>query len=320
MATRTATPRRRKKKEIEPQGLHPQETKAEPPPAIQELIAQVEADGGAVLAPYRDPFGGRWVLLATLPVEKVEPSPFQRKASDLHVGRLRTVIDKVGRLLDPVITGRQPDGIYWTPNGNHRLQAIRALGGRSITTLVLPEAEMVYTILALNTEKAHNLREKALEVIGMARELARANAGVEIQYALAFEEAAFLTLGIAYEERPRFSGGAYHPVVRRVDAFQDLEMGVAIERRTKWARELLALDDRVTEIIGELRERGFQSPYLRAFVVARLNPIRFQRGTTTADLPEILQKMRASAAKFETGKVRPQDLARAGGPPAAAEE
>ncbi|HWN81306.1 MAG TPA: hypothetical protein VNM87_04365, partial [Candidatus Udaeobacter sp.] len=105
----------------------------------------------------------------------------------------------------------------------------------------------------------------------------------------------------------------------RVDAFQSLEMGAAIERRTKWARELLALDDRVTEIITQLRERGFQSPYLRAFVVARLNPLRFQRGATTADLPEVLKKMRDSAAKFDTGKVRPQDLARAGGPPEAAE-
>ena len=78
--------------------------------------------------------------------------------------------------------------------------------------------------------------------------------------------------------------------------------------------------DRVTEIITQLRERGFQSPYLRAYVVARLNPLRFQRGATTADLPEILKKMRDSAAKFDTAKVRPQDLARAGGPPEAAEE
>jgi ParB family chromosome partitioning protein len=315
MATRTATPRRRKKKEVEPTGLHPQESRAEPPPAIQELAAQVEADGGAVLAPYRDPFGGRWVLLVSLPLSRVEPSPFQRKASDLHVGRLRTVVEKVGRFLDPIIVVRQPDGIYWTPNGNHRLQALRALGGRSVAALLLPEAEMVYTILALNTEKAHNLREKALEVIGMARELARAKAGVEVQFALAFEEPAFLTLGIAYEERPRFSGGAYHPVVKRVDAFQTLELDAAIARRTTWARKLLALDDRVTEIVTLLRERGFQSPYLRNFIVARLNPLRFQRGKTEADLAGTLEKMQQSAAKFDAEKVRPQDLARAGGPP-----
>jgi ParB family transcriptional regulator, chromosome partitioning protein len=315
MATRTATPRRRKKKEIEPTGLEPQETKAEPPPAIQSLIAQVEADGGTVLAPYRDPFGGRWVLLVTLPIARVEPSPFQRKASDLHVGRLRTVVEKVGRFLDPIIVVRQSDGIYWTPNGNHRLQAVRALGGRSVTGLLLPEAEMVYTILALNTEKAHNLREKALEVIGMARELGRANAGVEAQYALAFEDPSFLTLGIAYEERPRFSGGAYHPVVRRVDEFLTLEIGAAIARRTVWARKLLALDDRVAEIITELRARNFQSPYLRNFIVARLNPLRFQRGKTSADLPGTLEKMQQSADKFDTAKVRPQDLASAGGPP-----
>jgi ParB family chromosome partitioning protein len=321
MATRQKTARRRKKAAPEPTGLTPAETReTPPPPEIERLIEEVAADGGTVLAPYRDPFGGNWMLLVVLPVERVVPSPFQRKASPLHIGRLRTVIEKVGRFLDPVIVVRQPDGTYWTPNGNHRLQALHALGGRSLTALLLPEQEMVYTILALNTEKAHNLREKALEVIGMARELARAEAGTEVQYALAFEEPAFLTLGLCYEERPRFSGGAYHPVVRRVDAFQKLEMAAALAKRAAWARKLLELDDRVNEIVAALRARGFESPYLRAFVVARLNPLRFHKGEITATLPEILEKMQKSADRFDTAKVRPADVARTGGPPPAADE
>ncbi len=68
----------------------------------------------------------------------------------------------------------------------------------------------------------------------------------------------------------------------------------------------------------ELKERGFESPYLRAFVVARINPLRFQRAEKGAkgvkpDFDETLEKMLASAAKFKASSVKPEQLARAGG-------
>ncbi len=316
MATTTGTRRRKKKTAPESAGLVPLETRADPPPPISELAAQVEADGGCVHSIYRDPFGGRWLLFVVLPLDRVIASPFQRDPSATHVGRLQGVIEKIGRFLDPIIVVRNPEGNYWTPNGNHRLEALRALGARSVSALLLPEHEMVYTILALNTEKAHNLKEKALEVIRMARDIAALRSGSELQYAFAFEEPAFLTLGICYEKRPRFAGGAYHPVLRRVDEFQEAELPAALETRTGWAEKLLQLDDRVTEIVAELKERGFVSPYLKAFVVARVNPLRFQRGAT-AELEPTLEKMLAAAQRFDAGRIREKDLAGTGGPPPA---
>jgi ParB family chromosome partitioning protein len=59
---------------------------------------------------------------------------------------------------------------------------------------VVPEAAAAYQILAMNTEKAHNLREKSLEVIRMYKELARLDDATEEIYALEFEEPAFITL------------------------------------------------------------------------------------------------------------------------------
>ena len=53
----------------------------------------VEADGGAVLGRYSDPFGGTPLLLAALPVDRVEPTPYQRDPSDAHVKRLMGVIE-----------------------------------------------------------------------------------------------------------------------------------------------------------------------------------------------------------------------------------
>jgi ParB family chromosome partitioning protein len=272
----------------------------------------LETDGASVLATFRDPLGGHWQLLAALPIEKVEPTPFQRDLSESHVRRLTAVLDALGRFLDPIIAVRREDGRYWTPNGNHRLAALRGLGARSIVALVLPEHEVAYKILALNTEKAHNLREKSLEVIRMARDLAGRDGLSEKDYALEFEEAAFLTLGMCYEKNGRFAGGAYHPLLKRIDAFQSQPLEKALAIRGRRAERLAELEEAVAAAMKALKERGFESPYLRAFVVARINPLRFQK-TTSPDFDETIQKMLTSAKKFRAESVKPEQLARAAG-------
>jgi ParB family chromosome partitioning protein len=311
--------RARKKSATEPgsRGLAPSEVAAgTPPAAILRAREQVEAQGGVVLSTFLDPLGGHWQLLAALPLDRVGPTPFQRDLSAAHVERLRTVLDALDRFLDPVIAVPAPDGSYWTPNGHHRLAALRKLGARAITALVVPEVEVAYRILALNTEKAHNLREKALEVIRMARALAE-DAGErrpESAFALEFEEPAYLTLGLAYEGRGRFSGGVYHPILRRADRWMDLALPRAVAARGDLAARLLALDDQVVQAVASLKARGFESPYLKAFVVARLNPLRFHKGDPPP-LPDVLDKMEGSARRFDAGKVKPDQVARAGGPP-----
>ena len=207
---------------------------------MAELHRLIEADGGKVLSVYRDPYGGQWLVQAALPIDLVEPTPYQRNLSDTHVRKLEGVIGKIGRFLDPIIAVRiaKPDhqAKYWTPNGNHRLSAMRTLGAKSIIAIVVPEAAAAYQILALNTEKAHNLREKGLEVIRMYKELAHLDEATEEQYALEFEEPAFITLGLCYEDRPRFSGGAYHPVLKRVEEFLKKSLQDALAIRQQRAR------------------------------------------------------------------------------------
>jgi ParB family transcriptional regulator, chromosome partitioning protein len=312
-------PPRKKRKSAEPasRGLAAKELGSRGAPAeVVRLEREIETDGGVVLAVFRDPVGGRWQVLAGLPIEKVTPTPFQRDVSPAHVNRLAAVIDRLDRFLDPIIAVRTPDGIYWTPNGHHRQSALKALGAKSVTALVLPDPELAYKILALNTEKAHNLREKALETIRMARDLAEKDpSAAENHYALEFEEPAFLTLGLCYEESGRFSGGAYHPVLKKIDEFFDVPLPKALERRKERAEKLLELDRAVNEAIVALKERGMQSPYLRAFVVARVNPLRFHRGTTRPAFDATMSKMLTSARNFKAGSVKIDQLARAGGPP-----
>jgi len=310
MAKKKAT--RRKKAAAASVGLTTAEVRAADPRA-NELAAQVERDGGAVLGSYHDPFGGSLVLLVALPIDRVEPTPYQRDPSDAHIKRLMTVIEKVGRFLDPVVLIRH-DNAYWTPNGNHRLQAMRKLGAKTIVGLLVPEPEVAFKILALNTEKAHNVKEKSLETIRMARALAKQKAGHECDYAFEFEQAPYLTLGAAYEERRSLSGGAYHPVLRRIDDFLEEPMPKALKERERRAAKVLTLDDAVGKVVDALKKKGLTSPYLKPFVVARINPIRFSKATEF-DFDEVIDKMIASAGKFNVDRVRQEDLAKMGGAP-----
>lgn len=305
---------RRKKASPASVGLSPAETRVEASAGPRELASQIEGEGGAVLGIYRDPFGGKELLLAALPIDRVEPTPYQRDPSDTHVKRLMTVIEKVGRFLDPIVAMPRGDG-YWTPNGNHRLQALKRLGAKTVIALLVPEPDVAFKILALNTEKAHNLREKALETLRMARDLAILSKEPETHYAFEFEEAAYLTLGLCYEERPRFSGGAYQPVLRRIESFLEEPLAQALARRQKWARKVLAIDEEVGAVVERLKARGLTSPYLKAFVVARINPIRFSKAAEF-DVDEVLEKMGNAAGRFSVDRVKQEDLARAGGAPA----
>jgi ParB family chromosome partitioning protein len=333
--------RRRKKVTARSVGLSAPETADVHDAAARALASQVVEDGGAALAVYREPLGGTPAVLAALPIDCVEPTPYQRDPSEPHVKRLMTVLEKLGRFLDPIIAVRRADRSgrneagddapvqrrphsgaqgapphYWTPNGNHRLQAMRKLGAKAIVALVVPDAEVAFKILALNTEKAHNLKEKSLETIRMLRALAEERTtATEREFAFEFDQAPFLTLGAAYEQRPRLSGGAYNSVLRRIDDFLDDRLPQALKERTRRAGLVLKIDDGVTEIVNKLKKRGFTSPYLRPFVVARINPIRFST-STEFDFDDVLGRMLKNAAKFNVERVRQEDVVRAGGGPA----
>jgi ParB family chromosome partitioning protein len=282
---------------------------------VAPLAAEVRAAGGAALGAYRDPLAGRPLLLASLPREAIEPTPFQRDLSPTHTKRLAEKIEASGSFLDPLIAVRGEGGGFWTPNGRHRLAAAKVLGLRQVTVLLSADAELAYKILALNTEKAHNLKDRSLEVIRMARELARQRPrALETEFPAEFEAAELLTLGIVYEREPRFAGGAYSPFLKKVDRFAERPLAKTLVERAGFASRLLEIDAQVKRIVKELEKRGFRSPYLRNYVVARINPVRFvkkKKGETAPSMPigAALVRMAAAARRFDLASVRGSDLA-----------
>jgi ParB family chromosome partitioning protein len=285
------------------------------PDAAREAAARIGEVGGLLLGCYRDPLGKQPLLVAILPIDSIEPTPFQRDLSQAHHRKLADVLDRTGMFLDPVIAVTAPQKGFWTPNGMHRLEAMRRLGAKAISALVIPKRDLAWQILALNTEKAHNLREKALEVIRIYRGLIDEDPKrPESQFAYYLEEASLVTMGICYERNGKFAGGAYNPIVRRLERFSDESLSSALKQHGKHADLLMELDERVAAVVVKLKQRGFVSPYLRAFVVARINPLRWMQGEPPP-LDDVLKTMRERAGKFNTEKVKQEDLAGAGGAP-----
>jgi ParB family chromosome partitioning protein len=273
---------------------------------------EIERVGGIVVGQYLDPLGRTPLLLAVLPIEQVEPTPFQRDVSDAHHKKLADVLDRTGIFLDPIIAIAAPKHGFWTPNGGHRLAAMRRLGAKSITALVVPRREVAWQILALNTEKAHNLKDKALEVIRIFRNLLEGNAAQpEKEFGFYFEEASYIKMGLCYEKNARFSGGLYHPFVRRLSTFREESLAHSLPVHERHAGLLLELDEKVVAVVQKLKAKGFVSPYLKTFVVARSNPLRFMK--EPPELEELIATIRGKVERFNVDKIKQEDIVASGG-------
>jgi ParB family chromosome partitioning protein len=315
-ATRSANSRRKLKPADRTRGLDAADIAlAADHQDIGALVERIRQAGGTAIGTYRDPLGGRALVLGTLPIRAIQPTPFQRDLSPTHTKRLAEKIDQAGAFLDPLIVVLGHDDLFWTPNGRHRLAAAKVLGLKQISVLISPDETLAYRILALNTEKAHNLKDRSLEVIRMARSLARRQPGArETEFADQFESAELLTLGIIYENSPRFAGGAYGPLLKKVDRFSTRPLPAGLREREGYAARLQAIETEVKRIVAGLQARGFKSPYLRNYVVARINPVRFQiqkRGATSPAMPigQALTRMTAAAKAFKLESVSNADLA-----------
>ncbi len=269
---------------MKPFGQHPDDK--EPPKAVAALLEQVDRDGGRVLAVYREPVGGHWQAFCLLPLEKVAPTPYQRDLSPTHAKRLTDVVKKIDRFVDPIVVVSPRPGVYWTPNGHHRRTALEKLKAEMVPAILIPEADVAFQILALNTEKAHNLKEKSLEVIRMYRGLAEEQPKTgEEDWAFQFEAPHFVTLGLLYEENKRFAGGAFAPILKRVDKFLKGKLPDTLEERGERAAKVKAADEALGEggrraqeardqppLREELRPRPHEPPHPRAQDPAVLRP------------------------------------------------
>ena len=272
------------------------------PAPVAALAAAIEADGGTAMAAYQEPIGDHWQVFAMLPIALVEPTPYQRDLSPAHLKRMIEVMKKIDRFTEPIVVVRQA-GLYWTPNGNHRRAAAVKSGAKMIPAIVIPEPEVAFQILALNTEKAHNLRDKALEVIRMYRGRMEARPrSSEKDFEFEFERATYITLGLCYESNKKFAGGVYSSILTRVDNFTNHPLRDAIEEREQRAAMVRRADELVTELVAKGKKRGLTHPYLKNFIIARCNPLTRVRKTMPS-FNSAMGSLIKALEEFDLGKI-----------------
>jgi ParB family chromosome partitioning protein len=311
------SPRKSTKKSmyIEAQGIPEEKIEMDVnSPEIAPVAEKVRNAGGHIIGAFHEPLAGHPLLMASLPLDSVTPAPFERDLSPTHTGKLAETMEGIGSFLDPILVVPGNDGQFWSPNGGHRLAAAKLLHLKQITSLISPDQELAFRILALNTEKAPNLKDRALEVIRMATELSNRHPdSKEIDFVTDFEAPELLTLGILYEQDKSFSGGAYRSLLKKVDRFSPERLSDSLRERHERAERIKEIDNEVKRIVEELEGRGFKSPYLRTYVVARINPLHSfrsrKKNVEVMNMDEALEKMLDEAKRFDVGSVKRSDLA-----------
>jgi ParB family transcriptional regulator, chromosome partitioning protein len=282
----------------------------EPSKQARALAEQVERDGGQVLAVYQEPIGEHWQLFVLLPRAKIAASPYQRDVSPTHVKRLTEAVKKIDRFVDPILAVSPEAGVYWTPNGNHRRTALDKLKAAYVPAILVGEPDVAFQVLPLNTEKAHNLKEKSLEVIRMYRALAEQQpTSTEDDWALQFESAHFVTLGLLYEQNKRFAGGAFAPILRRVDKFLKGGLRKGLEERIERAEMVRAADEVLAQTVAKVKKRGINHPYVKNYLLARTTPLTRQRKTLPS-FEQTFKKLRENLEDFDVSKVRYDEIQR----------
>ena len=282
----------------------------EPSKTARALAEQVDRDGGQVLAIYQEPVGEHWQVFCLLPRAKVEASPYQRDVSPTHVKRLTEAVKRVDRFVDPIVVVSPRAGVYWTPNGNHRRVALDKLKADFVPAILVAEPNVAFQVLALNTEKAHNLKEKSLEVIRMYRGAETEQpSSTEEDWAFQFESAHLVTLGLLYEQNKRFAGGAFAPILRRVDKFLKTSLRRGLEEREERAALVRAADETLAAVVAKVKKRGINHPYVKNYLLARTTPLTKARKTLPS-FEQTFKKLKENLDDFDVSKVRYDEIQR----------
>jgi ParB family chromosome partitioning protein len=133
--------------------------------------------------------------------------------------------------------------------------------------------------------------------------------GTEESYAFQFEAPHFITLGLLYETNLRFAGGAFAPILRRVDKFLKGKLSDSLDERQKRAEMVREADRLLGAVVQKLKKRGLNHPFLKPYVLARTTPLTRARKTLPS-FTVTFKKLAENLESFDVSKVRYEDVAR----------
>jgi ParB family chromosome partitioning protein len=132
----------------------------------------------------------------------------------------------------------------------------------------------------------------------------------EEDFTFQFEAPHFVTLGVVYEENRRFAGGAFAPILKRVDKFLPGTFTKTLPIREERAAQVKAADAALAAVVAQLKKKGINHPYVKNYVLARTTPLSRQRKTVPS-FDQALSKLIANVEAFDIGAVKYDEIRRA---------
>ncbi|MGB9718087.1 MAG: ParB N-terminal domain-containing protein [Thermoproteota archaeon] len=229
------------------------------------------------VARINEPLHGYVQEIALIPVSRLKVIEVQRKPSTPHVKRLKSSIKKIGFTIPLIVVRRGEDNIII--DGQHRFLAAKELGIKELPAIIIPE-KYAHNLMELNVEKQMSLRERAYVALNVYRMYLDENPSIKEDDGRimdSIEYAYYVTLGIAYEKKPRVSGSPYEPLLKKVDGFLPKPLKDAVSERERRAGVIVETDELTREVVRKVRELGLEHEFIYNEVVSFCNPMKRKR-------------------------------------------
>jgi len=227
-----------------------------------------------IVAKINEPLHGYAQEIALIPVSRLKVIEVQRKPSAPHVKRLKSSIKKIGFTIPLIVVRKGEDNIII--DGQHRFLAAKELGIKELPAIIIPE-KYAHNLMELNVEKQMSLRERAYVALNVYRMYLNENPSMKEDDGRimdSIEYAYYVTLGVAYEKKPRVSGSPYEPLLKKVDGFLSKPLKDAVVERERRAGIIIETDDLTRDVVKKVKELGVEHEFLYNEVVSFCNPMK----------------------------------------------
>jgi ParB family transcriptional regulator, chromosome partitioning protein len=228
---------------------------------------------------FKDPAKKRNLTFVMIPMTKLDVISHQRKASEAHVKRLVTSIERVGFVVPIVVVERDDGGGYHIIDGQHRFLAAKEAGLRQLPAVIVPR-DIARRMLTLNVEKEPNIRERAAVALSIYREMVDQHpkmAEDDSEVADAVQQAHYVTLGLAYAASGRLAGSQFEPILKKCDGFMKGPLAECLPEREARAEKVVEAHKLVRAISDALKESGAWHEFVGAQIVSYANPLKRAR-------------------------------------------
>jgi ParB family chromosome partitioning protein len=229
---------------------------------------------GEDIITYKEPISGKTLEFKILKIDEIDIHSYERSISEEHLRKLMTAISKVGVYLDPITVFKDKSGKYYVLNGQHRLLAMKKLGFEEIPAIIFDDPEIAKNIIALNTEKAPDIRDMAKESKTIYMEYVENFPDEPESVAGRYIEAYYVTCGFAYEKMERFGGSVFESLMKKVDLFTEERFADAVKMREERAERLITLYQKIIELEKQLKEQDIWHPFIRKEIFSHINPYK----------------------------------------------